>query len=85
VQDDRVQLGHEQQLAVGVDEVAVAHGRVGGVEVDRHPGPGPDVAVAPDGEEAVDEVRRPVGRRERERVPAEPVRVRIEFVERRGF
>ena len=75
MQDDRAELGDEQQLAVGVDEVAVVAWVVGGVQVDGHAVAGLDVAVARDREQAVDEVLRRVFPRQRKRVPAQPVRV----------
>jgi hypothetical protein len=83
VQDDRVELGDDEQLAVGVDEVPVPHARVGRVEVDGHSRALPDVAVAADGEQAVDEVLPVILERERKRVPAQPVRVGLQLVERR--
>src|SRR6185437_13298255 len=54
VHDDRAELRYEQQLAVGVDEVAVPHALAGSVQVDGDPVTGPEVAVAPDSEQAVD-------------------------------
>ena len=49
-------LGHEQQLAVGVDEVPVGHGPVRRVDVHGYPVARPQVAVAGHGVEPVDEV-----------------------------
>ena len=82
MQDEGALLRHEQQFPVRVHEIAVGHRRGGRVQVHGHPGPGPQVPVPAHGVEAVDEIHRAGG--QRQRVPAQPVGVGLDLVERRA-
>ncbi len=74
-------LRHDQQLAVGIVEVASAHRPIASVLMDADARLRGDVAVARDREQPVDEIR---GRlRQRKRIPAQLVRRRLDIGERR--
>jgi hypothetical protein len=75
-------FGHDQQLAVRVDEVAVHHRRARRIPVDPDPGVAERVAVAADRVQAVDEVG--ARRRQRGRIPAHPVGIRLDLPKRRA-
>ena len=77
---DLAELRDEHQLAVGVDEVASAHRAVGAVDVDRHAGLRRRLAAAGESYQFVQEIGRGVGNRQR--IPAQPVGRRLDFVER---
>ena len=79
VEHEAAQLGHEQQFAVGGVEEAVGHALVGRIDVDCDAGVHAEVAVAGQGDEAVDEVGRLRG--QRQRVPAQLVGGRFDLVE----
>ena len=74
------QLRDEHQLAVGVDEVALAHRAVGAVDVHRHAGLRRRLAAAGESYHFVQKVGRRVGNWQR--VPAQPVGRRLDFPER---
>ena len=75
-------LRHDQQLAVGVVEEAAAHRPVRGVDVDRAAGAAGGIAVARHRHQAVDEIDRFGGARQRQRVPAQLVGRRRHAAER---
>ncbi|KAG0773075.1 hypothetical protein G6F22_015190 [Rhizopus arrhizus] len=71
-QAQRAQLGHDQQLAIGVVEIAADHVAVGRVQMDAHTRVRIGRTVATHGVQAFDEVGRQL--RQRQRAPAQLVR-----------
>ncbi len=75
-------LRHDQHLAVGIVEDALAHRAIGGVKVHGHAELRRDIAVAAERDHALDEVGGPL--RDRHRAPAQLRRRRVDIVERRA-
>ncbi len=73
-------LGHDQQLAIGIEEGPVLHGPVGGVKMNAEPGARRHIAITGDGCQAIDKIGRRV--RQRRRIPAQPIWRRRRLVER---
>ena len=82
MEKDAAKLGDEEELAVGGVEEAVGHAFICGVDVDGYAGVEGGVAVAGEGDEAVDEIGGLGG--EGEWVPAELVGWGLDLVEGGG-
>src|SRR5690349_10473604 len=79
-ESDPALFGHDQHLAVGIVEIAVSHAFVEGIDVNADAGLGERIAIARDRGDAVDEIC--WFGRNRQRIPAELIWCRRNFVER---
>ena len=77
---ERTLLRHDQYFAVGVLEGAAGHRPVDRVKMHSDPAALRDIAIAAIADEAIDEVGRLLG--QRQRIPAQPIGRGRQFVER---